>query len=408
MFIILNICPLNIITENIDDSILLDLIKNDCPELLCSSFSPEKLRILESFLTEEVPCRQIVSQLGLPDEDNKHTQGKHFPYKEKEGKVELWPESNVWIDKHKRDEIMEFNYKKPGIIMKDVLENLIGENKLHLFSSKLEDPKKLPIHVKNATFQFIKNYFKTKNIDLKDSSLSQTLSYFLRRGIKCLYTDKHKRDEMMKLHFKHPGTLIKNILENLIGINELHLFSSRLQYPKKLPANVREAIFQFVKNHFKTKNIDLKDSSLRKTLSDFLRRGLNRLSIEKKYDKPIQGEQFPYEEKEGKVELWPESNVWIDKHKLDEMMKFDYKKAGILMRNVLENLIGKNELHLFSSKLEYPKKLPANVREAIFREFLKNINFFALLKSIKQQFLLLSVKCLMIKIYVFRFYKELF
>ncbi|XP_043476424.1 uncharacterized protein LOC122507657 [Leptopilina heterotoma] len=176
----------------------------------------------------------------------------------------------------------------------------------------------------------------------------------------------------MDLPLLYPRTFIRALLQNLIGINELHHFSKRLNYPEELPINVKVAVLKFVKDIFKTKK-NLTDKVLKEALRHLLYLISSIPNKANENSDLLQQELFPFEDSAGKVELWPKSNIWINETVRDDIKKESNLKLVPLMRILLQNLIGKGKFNLIETqRRKGAKKLPPNFKITIYA-FLKDV-----------------------------------
>ncbi|XP_043476418.1 uncharacterized protein LOC122507656 isoform X3 [Leptopilina heterotoma] len=423
IFNFLNTCLANIVTGSKDASSLFDYIKNNCQDIEPTLFSPGSEDDSNIFDYIKEICQGTESTINLSDIeptifladdrrteadksvlDNNPLEKNRFPYQDSTGKVELWPDSKVWIYQNELNKIMDLPLFYPRTFIRPLLENLIGINELHHFSRKLKNPEELPKNVQLAVLKFVKDIFKTKK-NLTDALLKKALRRTLllipsiaNKGKSVLdsnaleknhfpyqdstgkvelwpdstvYIYKHELDRIMDLPLLYPRTLIRELLENLIGINELHHFSRKLKNPKELPKKVRVAVFSFVKDHFKTKN--LTETVLKNSLSVILRTIPSFSNKVTENSDLLQQELFSFEDSAGKVELWPKSNIWIIETVRDDIKKESNLKLVPLMRILLQNLIGKGKFHLIETqRRKGAKKLPPNFKITIYA-FLKDV-----------------------------------
>ncbi|XP_043464662.1 uncharacterized protein LOC122500031 isoform X2 [Leptopilina heterotoma] len=357
----------------------------------------------------------VDNTLKLPEE---------YPYQKKEeGKVELTTGSNIWIDE-KKLKIFTTSFKNdPFELTKILLKNLLGKENLPHFAWNLRSKyEQIAEKVKSAIMTYVnKNVMPghkkeielifNKNIGLYldnfrciSKSGSKTRKQFDIESYICekperfpyqeeeegkielvpeskIWIKKEEFDKLNKYTNVALNKLIQQLLENLLGKENIIFFTlNGIGLYEPVPDNLSNAIYEFVKDKARVSKTFTYESCLKaigkalmKSRSNFEPGSKTRKQFDiESYicEKP---ERFPYqEEEEGKIELVPESQIWIKKEEFNKLNKYSNVALNKLIQELLENLLGKENMILFTlsgSGLYEP--VPGNLSNAIY-EFVKD------------------------------------
>ncbi|XP_043464657.1 uncharacterized protein LOC122500030 isoform X13 [Leptopilina heterotoma] len=400
-------------------------LKESIFEFINENVIPEQKKTYENYQTivKDILRFKKKLQKGKPITDTQeHKTLNSCPYQKKgKNKVELLKDSKIWIPKNELKSYVKNFKNKPIKLITLLLESLIGKNNLKYFTIKGNSgSKRLPKNVKIAIFKFVNKHV-NKNYKVTNQTFYNSISNFLgdfhrkkNEGVTLrpsgdsdinnseqppeeypyqskgaekveltkgsnIWIDEKKLKKYTTIYKNNPLELIKFLLKNLFGLENLSIFTWYKESRKyeQIPSEVKSAIMAYVNENVEASHkMDIKKSdalvgqfidNLRRTSkTDIILRSKKQFDIEKYIsEKP---KRFPYQEKKGKIELVPESEVWIKKKEFKKLNEDSNITLAPLIRELLANLLGEENMKFFSlngSGLFEP--VPKNVCNAIYK-----------------------------------------